>query len=323
MHPTPAKHIPPNREGVGPSRVGLPGGYWDTVLDFLVQRFPAQSRAIWQARMEQGLVLDDQGQPVSPAQPYQGHRRIFYYRDCDVETPIPFEATVLYRDDHLLVVDKPHFLPVAPSGRYLQETVLVRLKRALGLDDIVPIHRIDRDTAGLVMFSLQPRSRDAYHALFRLRQVEKSYEAIAPWRVDLALPLTRQSRITQGTHFLQQCETPGEANTTTHVALLRRIGQLALYQLCPVTGHQHQLRVHMAALGIPIVGDGIYPELTPQATTTPDTPLQLLARTIRFTDPLTGKVMEFHSQRMLALAAAASMHVGQAAHATDQSHSTQ
>ncbi len=321
MRPTPAQHIPPNRHGVGPSRVGLPGGHWDTVLDFLVQRFPAQPRAVWRARMDQGLVLDDHGTPVGANQPYVGHSRIFYYRDCDVETPIPFEATVLYRDDHLLVVDKPHFLPVAPSGRYLQETVLVRLKRTLGLDDIVPIHRIDRDTAGLVMFSLQPRSRDAYHALFRMRQVEKTYEAVAPWRADLALPLTRRTRITVGTHFLQQCETPGEANTTTHVALLRRMGALALYQLRPVTGHQHQLRVHMAALGIPIVGDGIYPVLTPEGTTTTDRPLQLLARAIRFTDPMTGQVQELRSQRTLALAATTSMHVGQAADATDQSHS--
>lgn len=303
MRPMPANRTPPTRNGVGPSCVGLPDGHWDTVLDFLVQRFPAQSRAVWHARMAQGLVLDNQGEPVGPRQPYLGHSRIFYYRDCEVETPIPFEATVLYRDDHLLVVDKPHFLPVTPSGRYLQETVLVRLKRELGLDDIAPIHRIDRDTAGLVMFSLQPGSRDAYHALFRTRQVEKTYEAVAPWRAELNLPLTRQSRITQGTHFLQQCEAPGEPNTTSHVALLCRMGPLALYELRPVTGHRHQLRVHMAALGIPIVGDGIYPVLTPQGATVTDTPLQLLARAIRFTDPLTGRVRELRSQRSLALAA--------------------
>ncbi len=323
MRPKPAKHTPPTRNGVGPSRVGLPAGNWDTVLDFLVQRFPAQPRAIWHARMDQGLVLDDQGEPVGPNQPYRGHTRIFYYRDCEVETPIPFEATVLYRDDHLLVVDKPHFLPVTPSGRYLQETVLVRLKRALGLDDIAPIHRIDRDTAGLVMFSLQPRSRDAYHALFRTRQVEKTYEAVAPWRADLTLPLIRQSRITEGAHFLQQCEAPGEANSTTHVAMLRRLGPLALYQLRPVTGHQHQLRVHMAALGIPIVGDGIYPVLTPQGTPLTDPPLQLLARAIRFTDPLTRQVRELRSRRSLALAATPSMPVDQAADTADQGHSAQ
>lgn len=309
--------VPPTRDGVGPSCVGLPAGDWDTVFDFLVQRFPAQSAEIWHTRMAQGLVLDEEGHAVGPSQPYRGHRRIYYYRDCAVETPIPFQAQILYRDAHLLVVDKPHFLPVAPSGRYLQETVLVRLKRALGLDDISPIHRIDRDTAGLVMFSLQPGSRDAYHALFRNRQVDKTYEAIAPWRSDLGLPLTRSSRIVEGTHFLQQCEAPGKANATTHVAILRTLGTLAHYRLRPVTGHQHQLRVHMAALGIPIVGDGIYPVLTPQRQTDDALPLQLLARAIRFTDPVNGQPRSFESQRTLALAPPASMHVGQAADHAD------
>ncbi len=335
MRPKSAKPTLPTRNGVGPSCVGLPGGDWDTVLDFLVQRFPGQPRATWQARMSQGLVLDEHGAPLGPNQAYLSHTRIFYYRDCAVETPIPFEATVLYRDEHLLVVDKPHFLPVTPSGRYLQETVLVRLKRELGLDDIVPIHRIDRDTAGLVMFSLQPGSRDAYHALFRTRQVEKTYEAIAPWRADLRLPLMRQSRITQGAHFLQQRESPGEVNSTSHLALICRLeacqawgaesppGPLALYRLRPVTGHQHQLRVHMAALGIPIVGDGIYPLLTPEGTTNLNRPLQLLARAIRFIDPLTGQARELRSQRRLALAATTSMHVNQAAHTTDQGHSAE
>jgi len=315
--------VPPTRSGVGPSCVGLPAGHWDTVFDFLVQRFPAQSAATWRMRMDQGLVRDEQGQAVAAAQAYRGHQRIYYYRDCPVETPIPFQAEVLYRDDDLLVVDKPHFLPVTPSGRYLQETVLVRLKRELGLDDIVPIHRIDRDTAGLVMFSLRPASRDAYHALFRSRRIEKTYEAVAPWRSDLLLPLTRTSRIVQGAHFLQQCEGTGEPNAMTHIALLRSMGSLAHYRLQPVTGHRHQLRVHMAALGMAIAGDGIYPVLTPQRETVTDLPLQLLARSIRFTDPLGGKAREFESRRTLALADAGSMHMGQAADGADQRDSAQ
>lgn len=315
--------VPPTRDGVGPSCVGLPAGHWPSLLDFLVQRFPAQSAAIWQARMAQGLVRDEQGQAMGPDQPYRGHQRIYYYRELAVEPPIPFQARVLYRDDDLLVADKPHFLPVVPSGRYLQETLLVRLKRELGLDELSPIHRIDRDTAGLVMFSLRPASRDAYHALFRNRQVDKTYEAVAPWRADLRLPLTRSSRIVQGPHFLQQCEGPGEANAVTHVALLRRLGALAHYRLVPVTGHRHQLRVHMAALGIPITADGIYPVLTPQSDTTSALPLQLLARAVRFTDPLSGQPRLFESQRTLALAEAGSVHVGQGADDADQADAAQ
>jgi tRNA pseudouridine32 synthase / 23S rRNA pseudouridine746 synthase len=315
--------VPPTRDGVGPSCVGLPAGNWSTLLEFLVQRFPAQSAATWHARMAQGLVRDEKGQAMGPDQPYRGHQRIYYYRELATELPIPFQAQVLYRDEDLLVADKPHFLPVVPSGRYLQETLLVRLKRELGLDDVAPIHRIDRDTAGLVMFSLRSASRDAYHALFRNRQVDKTYEAVAPWRGDLQLPLTRSSRIVQGSHFLQQCEGPGEVNAVTHIKLLRRLGALAHYRLAPVTGHRHQLRVHMAALGAPIAGDGIYPVLTPQSDTTSALPLQLLARAIRFTDPLSGTPREFESQRTLALVDDASVHVGQAADGTDQRDTAQ
>lgn len=296
--------VPPTVDGVGPSCVGLPAGSWETVTDFLVQRFPAQSRALWLQRMQQGKVVDEFGGPVTAQRPYQGHMRVYYYRDCADEARIPFDAVILYRDEHLLVVDKPHFLPVVPSGRYLQETVLVRLKRELGLDALVPIHRIDRDTAGLVMFSLQPHTRDAYQGLFRERRVEKTYEAVAGWRADLELPLTRRSRIAQGAHFLLQHETQGEPNATTHVELLRAMGTRAHYRLRPVTGYRHQLRVHMAALGLPIVGDGLYPHLTPQGACDLSQPLQLLARAIDFIDPLDGRRRHFESRRRLALAPA-------------------
>ena len=294
--------LPPTRNGVGPSCVGLPQGDWATILDFLVARFAAQSRALWRQRMEQGLVVDEVGQPVCAQRPYQAHLRVYYYRDCAVERRIPFDEVLLYRDEHLLVVDKPHHLPVVPSGRYLQETLLVRLKRRLGLDALVPIHRIDRDTAGLVMFSLQPQTRDAYQALFRERRVHKTYEAIARRRDELALPLTRRSRIVQGAHFLLQCETEGEANATTHVELLHSMGELAQYRLRPVSGQRHQLRVHMAALGLPIVGDGLYPILTPQSEDFAEPALQLLARSLSFDDPLGGGPRHFESRRTLALA---------------------
>lgn len=294
--------LPPTRNGVGPSCVGLPAGNWSTMLDFLVQRFAAQPRAVWQQRMQQGLVVDEFGQAVTQERPYQQQIRLYYYRDCPDEPRIPFDEVLLFQDDHLVVVDKPHFLPVIPSGRYLQETLLVRLKRRLGLDALVPIHRIDRDTAGLVMFSVQARSRDLFQALFRERQVHKTYEAVAPWRPELQLPLTRRSRITQGAHFLLQCEANGEPNATTHVDLLQTMGALAHYRLRPVTGYRHQLRVHMAALGLPIVGDGLYPVLTPQTEVFSTPALQLLARAIAFTDPISGAARHFESRRTLELA---------------------
>jgi tRNA pseudouridine32 synthase/23S rRNA pseudouridine746 synthase len=279
--------------------VALPPGDWLSLLEFLSDRFPAISQPLWQARMASGEVFDESGQPIVCDQSYRPHQRIYYYREVPDERSIPFDEVVLFEDEHLIVVDKPHFLPVVPSGHYLYETVLVRLKRKLGLDDLVPIHRIDRDTAGLVMFSKQPNSRATYSALFRQHQVQKTYEAIAPWRADLAFPLTRQSRIKPAGHFMLQHEVPGAPNAITQIDVLEVHGELARYQLKPLTGQRHQLRVHMLALGRPILGDGLYPTLTPEGQMDYANPLRLLAKQLRFTDPANGQARQFESQRVL------------------------
>jgi tRNA pseudouridine32 synthase/23S rRNA pseudouridine746 synthase len=294
----------PRRLGVNPSCVALSPGPWATLLSFLAERFhriPAQE---WQARMERGDVLDAQGKALRPDQAYVPHSRVYYYRQPPPERPIPFEAQVLYQDAHLLVADKPHFLPVLPSGRYLQETLLVRLQRQLNLPDLAPLHRIDRDTAGLVLFSVQRASRGAYAALFRERQVHKTYEAVAPWRADLALPLCYQSRVGLGESFMTMRELPGPPNAQTELMLLERKGGLARYRLSPITGRRHQLRVHMMALGVPILNDAIYPVLSPECPldVAPDysQPLQLLAQGLQFRDPVSAELRTFTSQRVLA-----------------------
>ena len=249
--------------------------------------------------MANGDVFDESGSAIRHDQPYQPHQRLYYYREVPNEPHIPFEAVVLYEDEHLLVVDKPHFLPVVPSGGYLTQTVLVRLKSKLGLDDLVPIHRIDRDTAGLVMFSKQPATRAAYCALFSQHAVRKTYEAIAPWRSGLVFPLTRQSRITEAGHFMLQHEVDGPVNAITSIDLLEVRGALARYQLKPVTGQRHQLRVHMLALGLPLLNDGLYPTLTPEGQMDHAKPLQLLAKELAFKDPVMGQERHFVSQRHL------------------------
>ena len=292
----------PTKNGVGPSVVGLPKdelAQWRTITDFLAERFPAIPRSTWLERMALGHVVDEFGALVTPERPYQGHIRVYYYRDLEAEPRIPFDEVILHQDEHLIVVDKPHFLPVTPSGKYLQETVLVRLKRKLGIDTLVPIHRIDRDTAGLVLFSVQSATRDAYQALFRDRAVKKTYEAIAPWRPELTFPMTRHSRIVEGEGFMTQREVEGAPNALTHIEVLEIKGNLARYQLSPVTGKRHQLRVHMNALGLPIVGDGIYPVLTPEGQIDYAHPLQLLAKSIEWVDPITHDMRRFESQREL------------------------
>jgi tRNA pseudouridine32 synthase/23S rRNA pseudouridine746 synthase len=293
-------HGLPTKNGVGPSCVGLPAGNWRSITDFLVERFPAITREVWLERMAHQLVTDEFGGLVTPERPYPGPMRIYYYRAVDVEARIPFEEAVLYQDDHLVVADKPHFLPVTPSGHYLQETLLVRLKKRLGIDTLIPIHRIDRETAGLVLFSTQPDERNAYQAMFRDHAVTKHYEAIAPWRQDLTWPITRKSRIVEDEPFFRQREVPGQPNSETQMDVIEKSGGSARYALSPVTGKKHQLRVHMNALGLPILNDRMYP---PVAETPDDDyrlPLQLLAKSIAFTDPVTGQARHFQSQRTLA-----------------------
>lgn len=295
-----APQVPPSRDGVGASCVGLPSGPWATMTDFLVQRFPGVPRSTWLDRMASGSVVDEHGRPVTPERPYQSPLRVYYYRGLASEPRIPFDETVLHQDAHLVVADKPHFLPVTPGGRFVQETLLVRLKRRLGLDDLVPLHRIDRETAGLVLFSVNPASRSAYAALVRAQGLAKTYEAIAPLG-SLTLPLTRESRIVEDTRFFRQREVAGEPNAQTHVALVQAGRRHGLYRLTPVSGRQHQLRVHMAALGLPLLGDQFYPEVRNPADDDFSQPLQLLARGLAFTDPLTGELRRFESRRQLQL----------------------
>jgi tRNA pseudouridine32 synthase/23S rRNA pseudouridine746 synthase len=296
----------PTRDGVGPSCVALPPGAWTTIDDFLAERFAAVPAQVWQGRMQRGELLDERGAAIHARQAYRSGGKLYYYRSIDDEPCLPFAEEILFQDEWLVAVDKPHFLPVTPGGRHLQQTLLVRLKRRLGIDTLTPLHRLDRETAGVVVFAVQPHTRGAYQALFAHKQVVKHYEAIAPWRPDLSFPLTRRSRLVEDAHFLRMREEPGEPNAETHFELLQVQGDLGRYGLTPVTGRTHQLRVHCAALGLPIVGDRMYPELLPADTDDLDRPLQLLARSIAFDDPISGKPRCFESRRqLLSLEAAA------------------
>ena len=292
----------PQREGVGASSAVLPVGPWRTVAQCLIERFPAVGEAAWMARITRGDVVDEHGQRVTPERLHQPLLRVFYYRELPPETRIEFDEVVLHQDAQLLVVDKPHFLPVVPSGKYLQETLLVRLKKRLNLPELAPLHRIDRDTAGLVLFAVTAQARGPYHALFREHRMAKSYVATAHFNPAQTWPQRRASRIVPSAHFMQQCEvpaTPEKFNAITDIRCTHTQGSLAHYALQPLTGQRHQLRVHMAALGLPILGDGIYPVLTPEGQIDHQRPLQLVAHSLEFTDPFSGAVRRFESQRQL------------------------
>ena len=298
--------VPPLRDGVAASRVGVGDGRFAGVLAFLEARFPAV--ADWPARLARGDVLDADGRPLAADAPCAAGRVLWYWRDPPPEHRVPFELEILHHDDRLVVVDKPHFLSSIPSGRHLHETALVRLRKQLGIATLAPMHRLDRETAGVMVFTVRPDDRAAYNLLLRDRDVHKVYEAVAPWQPDLALPLVARHYLEkpEDDGFMQVMVLPGIPNAEALVELVARLDDgLALYRLTPRTGRTHQLRVQMSALGLPIVGDRIYPRLWPEPApdAPPDwsNPLQLLAREIAFTDPVTRQARRFVSTRRLAL----------------------
>ncbi|MCU7650015.1 MULTISPECIES: pseudouridine synthase [Pseudomonas] len=277
------------------STLYLPPGPWATVLDCLCDHFKAISREQWLDRFARGRVLDGQGQPIAVELAYREGLLIHYFREVPNEKVIPVQETVLYADEHLVVADKPHFLPVTPAGEYVEQTLLRRLIRRFDNPHLVPLHRIDRHTAGLVLFSANPGSRSAYQALFPTRQIEKRYEAIAGALPELVFPLLHKSRLVDGEPFFRMQEVPGVSNTETLVEVREKHGDLWRYGLYPVTGKKHQLRVHMSALGAAICNDPFYPQVLKDAEDDPAKPLKLLAQGLRFIDPLTGQEREFES----------------------------
>ncbi|MFD3961264.1 MULTISPECIES: RluA family pseudouridine synthase [Streptomyces] len=290
----------PQRDGIDAVRVRLPegpGGAWSTVGEYLVARFGGAIGAERVAAMlDAGRFVGADGVPVRGGEPYAAGLSLWFHRDFAPEEPVPFPIGIVYRDAHLVVADKPHFLATTPRGRHITQTAVARLRRELGVPALQPAHRLDRLTAGLVLFVVRPEERGAYQTLFRDRLVRKEYEAVAPYDPELALPRTVRSRIVKERGVLAAREEPGEANSESHVELVEHRGALGRYRLLPATGRTHQLRVHMNALGVPIVHDPLYPVVEPEGAGEDwDRPLQLLARRLEFTDPVSGEPRRFVS----------------------------
>jgi tRNA pseudouridine32 synthase/23S rRNA pseudouridine746 synthase len=278
------------------SRLQLPPGPWATVFECLCARCPALPREAWIDRYARGRVLDATGTPLALDAPYRLGAEVRYFREVVDEPGIPFAESVLHADADLVVADKPHFLPVTPAGGFVRETLLARRVQRLGNPGLVPLHRIDRDTAGLVLFSANPVTRAAYQALFREQRIHKRYEAIAPALPRLVFPLLRATRLVRGEPFFRMQEVDGVPNSETRIEVLEGKGAWWRYALQPVTGRKHQLRVHMAALGAAIANDRWYPQLREAAADDPARPLKLLARSVAFVDPLSGAERRFESR---------------------------
>ncbi|ONI82986.1 pseudouridylate synthase [Actinosynnema sp. ALI-1.44] len=286
--------IPP-RFGLDAARLRMPeDGEWGSLLEHLVERLPRVAPERIEQMLREERVFGADG-PLGVGAPFVPGSFIWFHRDLPDEVPVPFDVTVVHRDEHLLVVDKPHFLAAIPRGRHIQETALVRLRRQLDLPDLSPAHRLDRVTAGLMMFVITRPMRGKYQEMFRHRQVHKEYEAIAAHRAELDLPTTVRSRIVKERGVLVAQEVPGEPNAETRVELADHRDGLGRYRLVPATGRTHQLRVHMNGLGVPILGDDFYPELREKALDDFTKPLQLLAKVLEFDDPLTGQPRRFTS----------------------------
>jgi tRNA pseudouridine32 synthase/23S rRNA pseudouridine746 synthase len=285
----------PVRDGLNPSRIRLPeSGHWPTTLDYLCQRFPTDEVRV-REKVAAGEVVAADGTSIAPDTPFSPDAFVFLYRDPVPERRVPFEIGILHRDDSLLVIDKPHFLATMPRGFYIVDSALVRLRRDLNLPDLSPLHRLDRVTAGVLMFSLRPAERGAYQQMFARRRVTKYYEAVSRHDPELTFPRTVRSRIVKERGTPTADEVFGEPNAESRIELLDVRGDDALYGLHPTTGKIHQLRLHMASLGLPIRNDHFYPRFQDVPPYDYSTPLQLLARSVSFTDPISGRPREFTS----------------------------
>ncbi|MDX1677937.1 pseudouridine synthase [Arsukibacterium sp.] len=277
---------------------------WSTVLQFLCSQFPFISETVWRERIADGKVHWFNGSPVTPLTPFMPSKRLCYYREVATEPVIPLAHSIIFQNEHIIVADKPHFLPVTPGGDFVNECLLARLQRDTGITDIVPVHRLDRDTAGLVLFSVNPLSRPAYYQLFSQGLIQKHYQAVARLtaamlQTDLPQHWHIENRIEKASpRFINRIVT-GEVNAVSAISLVAKNQDKGLFQLTPHTGKTHQLRLHMLSLGAPILYDNYYPQLKPKLPPQFATPLQLLAKQLSFTDPSSKQSMQFSSKQLL------------------------
>ena len=289
----------PVRDGLNPSRIRQPDdGMWTTTLDYLLERFP-QDAVRLREKVAAGEVVDEKGVGITETSAFAPRRFVYLYRDPPVETRVPFEIDILYRDENILVVDKPHFLASTPRGRYIAESALVRLRRDLELPELSPAHRLDRVTAGLLLFTVHQAARRDYQTMFAERRVAKEYEAIARHDAQVSTPVVVRSRIVKERGVLKAAEIEGEPNSESRIELIETRDGFARYRLIPHTGKTHQLRLHMTSLGLPIHGDNFYPDFYDVAAEDYSNPLRLLSKVLEFEDPTTGRLQRFESRRTL------------------------
>ncbi|WP_281647400.1 pseudouridine synthase [Parendozoicomonas sp. Alg238-R29] len=289
-----------------PCKVTMPPERTDcaTVLEFLISQFSKVDESIWRQRIAEGKIHWDDKTPVTETDAYAPYKRVFYYREVEQEPEIPFQETIIFQNDEILVACKPHFLPVTPAGIYVQECLLNRLRKYTGIEALAPMHRIDRETAGIVLFSVNPKTRHRYHKLFSGdKLIHKTYKAIGRILADnkpyVGQEWNIENRIVEGDPWFRMTTEAGEKNAHSVIRCLTVSSDKALFELSPLTGKTHQLRLHMSNLGYPLMNDRLYPELQPKSPDNFEKPLQLLAHKLEFVDPVTHEKRFFESDRTL------------------------
>ena len=273
-----------------------------SVLEYLIVKFPDISLDIWQQRILEGKVHWNDGSLISVDTPFRPQQRVYYYREVETEPVIPFEEKILFQDEHLLVAHKPHFLPVIPSGKYINECLQNRLRKKTGIETLQALHRLDRPTAGLVLFSTNTETRHRYHQLFDENKIHKTYLAIAATNTEDELVGQQwqvKNRITNGEPRFQMKVVSGLPNSHSEIRCLKQTTDKRLFELNPITGKTHQLRIHMQTIGWPILNDRYYPTLQPETADDYSQPLQLLAKELQFIDPVTNLRRTFSSDENL------------------------
>ena len=289
-----------------PSKFSLPekNPGVNSVLEYLIIQFPNIKPEIWQQRIADGKIHWHDGSLITENSPFKAQQRVYYYREVENEVIIPFEEEIIYQDDNILVAYKPHFLPVTPGGMYINECLQNRLRRKTDLENIQALHRLDRVTAGLVLFSINPTTRNLYHNLFAERKIEKTYHAIAHIKDDSTTPIVGEEWIVKNRivksnpKFLMEIS-KGKENSHSIIRCSKNSKDKALFELKPITGKTHQLRLHMQTIGWPILHDRYYPDLQKESKDDYNSPLQLLAKELRFTDPLTNNRKTFIIDKVL------------------------